>query len=79
MFTQLNSFIDVPHSNSIALYPLDFVEYILKHYNLQVANVFLALDNAKQAQAHSSNLALWLSIDNDVCHPSIMINRKFSR
>ena len=66
MFTQLNSFIDVPYSNSIALYPLDFVEYILKHYNLRVANVFLALENAKQAQSHSSDLALWFAIDNDV-------------
>lgn len=66
IYTQLNSFIDVPYSNSIALYPLDFVEYILKHYNLRVANVFLALEKAKHAQLNTSDLALWFTVDNDV-------------
>ncbi len=66
LFTQLSSLINIPYSNRIALYPLDFVDYILKHYNFQVANVFLALENAKDVQLHTTDLALWFTIDNEV-------------
>jgi hypothetical protein len=62
MFTQLSSLIDIQYSNSIGLYTLDFVDYILKHHNFRVANVWFALENAK----HASDLALWFTMDNEV-------------
>ena len=62
----MSSLIDINYSNRIALYPLDFVDYILKHYNFQVADVFLALENAKDVQLHATDLAQWFTIDNEV-------------
>jgi hypothetical protein len=66
IFTQLSSLIHIQYSNSIALYSLDFVDYILKHNNFRVMNIFLALENAKRAQLHASDLALWFTMDNEV-------------
>ena len=66
IFTQLSSLIDIRYINSIALYTLDFVGYILEHYNFRVTNVSLALENAKRAQLHASDLALWFAMDNEV-------------
>jgi hypothetical protein len=54
--------IDIQNSTNIGLYTLDFVDYILKHYNFQEANVWFALENAK----HVPDLALWFTMDNEV-------------
>jgi len=62
----LSSLIDAPYSTNIGLYTLDFVDYILKHYNVQEANVWFALDNAKHAQLNVPDLALWFTMDNEV-------------
>ncbi len=62
----MSSLIDIQYSNSIALYTLDFVDYILKHYNFPVANVFVALENAKHAELQASDLAVWFTMDNEV-------------
>jgi hypothetical protein len=62
----LSSLIDRQYSNSIALYTLDFVGYILEHYHFPASNVFVALENAKRAQLHASDLALWFARDNEV-------------
>ena len=54
------------YSNEIALYTLDFVRYILQHYNFPINNVFLALENAKYARLHVSDLSLWFTMNNEV-------------
>jgi len=66
IFTQLSSLIDVQSSTNIGLYTLDFVDYILKHYNFQEANVWFALDNARHTQLNVPDLALWFTMDNEV-------------
>jgi len=63
----LSSLIDVQSSTiNIGLYTLDFVDYILKHYNFQEANVWFALDNARHTQLNVPDLALWFTMDNEV-------------
>ncbi|CAF1144863.1 unnamed protein product [Adineta steineri] len=66
IFTQLSSLNNVQYSNTIGLYPLDFVGYILEHYNFHDTNVFQALESAKCAQLHASDIALWFSLDNEL-------------
>ena len=63
---QLPSLINMQNSNKIALYTLDFVDYILKRYNFQFANVSLAFENAKRAQLHRPDLAAWFAANNEV-------------
>ncbi|UJR13996.1 hypothetical protein I4U23_000996 [Adineta vaga] len=63
IFSQLNSLNNIEHSNNIALYPMDFVNYILRQYHFQKANVFLALENA---QSHVSDLTRWFATDNEL-------------
>ena len=48
------------------LYTIDFVRYILERHHFQVTDAFLALENAKMAQIHTSNLSLWFNMDNEV-------------
>jgi hypothetical protein len=76
IFTQLSSLIDIRYIHNIGLYTLDFVGYILEHYNFRVVNVILALENAKSAQLHASDLALWFSMDNEV-NKLLFIIRKY--
>ncbi|CAF1522899.1 unnamed protein product [Adineta ricciae] len=64
IFSQLVSLNNMEHSDSITLYSLDFVNDLLKHYQFPIADVFLALENAKCAQLHESDLARWFAIDN---------------
>ncbi|CAF3686497.1 unnamed protein product [Rotaria sp. Silwood1] len=66
IFTQLSSLFGLRYIHSIALYTLDFVGYILEHYNFPVTNVFLALENAKHAQLHAPDLGLWFTMNNEL-------------
>ncbi|CAF0999056.1 unnamed protein product [Rotaria sordida] len=66
IFTQLSSLFDIRYLNNIGLYTIDFVGYILEQYNFPIINVFRALENAKQAQLHASDLALWFTMNNEL-------------
>ncbi|CAF3650282.1 unnamed protein product [Rotaria socialis] len=66
IFAQLSSLFDVRYSNEIALYTLDFVRYILQHYNFPINNVFRALENAKYARLHVLDLPLWFTMNNEL-------------
>jgi len=62
----MNSLVNNRSLNSIALYTIDFVRYILERHHFPVTNVFLALENAKSAQMYASDLSLWFTTDNEV-------------
>ena len=66
IFSQLVSLNNMEHSDSITLYSLDIVNDLLRHYQFPIADVFRALENAKCAQLHESDLARWFAIDNKV-------------
>ena len=66
LFRQLDSFLSNKNVESIALYTIDFVRYILERHYFPISNVYLALETAKYAQVYSSDLALWFATDNQV-------------
>ncbi|CAF1417535.1 unnamed protein product [Rotaria magnacalcarata] len=74
IFTQLSSLFDMRYSNEIALCTLDFVRYILQHYNFPINNVFLALENAKYARLHVLDLPLWFTMNNELNTSSIYVS-----
>ncbi|CAF1328926.1 unnamed protein product [Adineta steineri] len=62
IFKQIN----IPSLNHITLYTIDFIMCILEHHHFPLANIFLALENAKLAQIYASDLSFWFTIDNEL-------------
>lgn len=66
IYTQLSALYDIRYVNEIALYTLEFVGYILENYNFPITDLFIALENAKNARLHATDLPLWFTINNEV-------------
>ncbi|CAF3420910.1 unnamed protein product [Rotaria sp. Silwood1] len=66
IFNQIDLLVYVQSLNSITLYSIDFVRFILEHYHFPIGNVFLALDNAKYAQLNTLDLSYWFTLDNEL-------------
>ncbi|CAF0972743.1 unnamed protein product [Adineta ricciae] len=79
IFSLLVSLNNMEHSDSITLYSLDFVNDLLQHYQFPIADVFLALENAKCAQLHESDLARWFAIDNKLKTALTPISNDFTK
>ncbi|CAF1489545.1 unnamed protein product [Adineta steineri] len=62
IFKQIN----ISSLNHITLYTIDFIMCILEHHHFPLANIFLALENAKLAQIYASDLSFWFTIDNEL-------------
>jgi hypothetical protein len=66
LFAELARVINVDNLHEIVLYPLDFVQYVLESYGLAKTKVYQAIENAKRAQLHGSDLTRWFQADNEV-------------
>lgn len=66
LFTELARLMNMDDLHEIILYPLDFVRDTLEYYGLTRTKVYQAIENAKRAQIHASDLTGWFHTDNEV-------------